>query len=85
MLESSNQLYLKALVSLQLRNYSQAVEDVNNALKRYIVNECESIPFEVIKAMAFKNLGEDKEFKSILKNIRRLKPEFVLTEDMWQV
>ena len=83
--ESSNKYYLEAMIVLKLEQFSKTIELVNFALSKYHLSDLESVPFEAIKAFAFKSLGAKDEYLKIMSLIRLKDPSFNINESTWRL
>lgn len=82
---SSNQYYLDAMISLKLSQFSEVVDLVNSAITKFRIPNEEMIPFIVLKAIAFKKLGDEAQYQKLTSQIKYINPSFILTKDMWQM
>ncbi len=74
--DSSNKMYLLAIISLNMNEYAEAIYLANKCILDYGLKDDEVIPFEKIKYEVFKELGDVGSLESCLANITRFDPGF---------
>lgn len=75
--ESTNKLYLRAQIELNLRNFPEVIVAVNDAYTQYHLDNSESVPFDYLKAKAFENIGQKNKAHEIYQKIASIDPGFM--------
>lgn len=83
--ETSNRYYLQGIVDLKLLDFSGAIMNVNYALENYINDSEEALPFMVIKAVAFKHLGDKENYHKLKKQILAVDSSVNFDAKMWRL
>lgn len=74
--ETSNALYLRALIKIEKGDAISAIDFANEALVKYSTQIDDHVPFEYIKYQAYKILNESKQAQVIKDRILLIDPDF---------